>query len=171
MEMVDAVQKILPGSVFVGKIDDNIDVYKYDEDRILVSDSYSDLERFIDRRFSRYFNEEPQQALYLFGYDSDWKQFVNKGLLTEWLTSNFDKFTSGRFIHSEYKDLSIVDIKNDPVNCLIVYCDGDMAKVSEVIYPFLTDDFIPELMVKMDAQIFEHYEHYFALMVDLPKGK
>ena len=166
------VQKVLPGAAYVGKLATGVSLYNYKKEKVLVADDYDDLDFFIQQRLRSYFDDEPQQALYWFekAGREDWPDFIQKKKLSQWLIDNFDSFTKGRFKHSKYRDLSIEDFKANPVECIIVYCGGDLAKISTVLQPFLNSEFYQEMTEVLNSQIFEQQGLYFALLVDLPRN-
>lgn len=173
MEEIEIVQKVLPGASYSGKLATGVSLYKYDGEKVLVSSDYDDLDFFIQQRLRSYFDDEPQQALYWFEKNGreDWPDFIQKKKLSQWLVDNFDSFTRGRFKHSKYRDLSLEDFKANPVECVIVYCEGDLARISTVLQPFLNAEFYQEMTEILNSQIFEHHGLYFALLVDLPRNQ
>jgi len=149
----------------------------FENEKILVYDSYDTAEKANDLRFRRYFEKHPQQLIYLWEeYASDnaekeeWKKYIDADALGEWLTDNFDKFTSGRYKNSPYREEIFKNLKSDPVSKMEMFAGGDIGRLSTYLHQFFDlSEMIPYLQEMMESRIYEYDGFYFLPMVELPE--
>lgn len=152
-------------------------VILFEGEKILVYDSYDIAEMANDSRFNRYFKKHPQQLLYLWEEyaendteKKEWKKYVYTFSLKKWLVDNFDKFTSGRYKNSPYREEILKNLQDDPISKMELFTGGDIGKLSTHLYQFFNlPEMIADLQEMMESRIYEYDGFYFLPMVELPE--
>ena len=132
----------------LGKVQDsNAYIVNINGDKYYAFESKKDAYEFCIDRYYEYFKENQQQVIYYATlYDTEWRDFINAESLAEKLVSNFDTYTRNRYLKNKNRDVMIDEIREYPVDSVIRLVDGDIAKLSSIVYDHMR---IKSLISKM----------------------
>ena len=120
-------------------------------------------------KYSEYFKRNQQQVIYYaMRYDTEWRDFINTESLSERLVSNFDVYTRNRYKKNKNRDLMIDAVREYPIDSIIRFTDGDIAKLSSIFYDHMK---IKSLISKMVNNVglglmLDHGEEHVIILVE-----
>ena len=175
-QLTEILNDLLPGFKYIKLPHHDGLAVEWEGEKIAIFEDYKSAEKFNDKQFWYYFNRNPQQIIYLWeAYHTEiekdnWKNFVNTKKLGGWLVRRFDHFTKGRYKSSPYRDRILAEIIDSPLEHLILYVEGDIAKLSIQLRDFLDmRGLTTELQDAMESRVYEHGGYYMLPLIELPE--